>query len=544
MSSIPRQSTSASVTREPKATVARIAIFAAASAPETSSVGSASAKPRCCASASASSNVAPPSISVRMKFVVPLTIPSTRWTFVTTSDSRSTLITGIAAQTLASKRSWTPASAAAAKSSAPRWATSCLFAVTTGFPAASSSSTWLACGLDAAHHLGDDADCGVVADRRGVRRQDARVGQEVALLLDVAYERADDPQPVPGCALDVLRVLDEKPVDRGADRSVAEEADSDDVAEASQPSTSDPSRRIRARSSRPTCSSVCSRRLRAQLGEAGLARVHLRDPLLRERARADVLEQLAHPLPDVLVDHARAAGEVAELGRVGDGVAHAGEATLPDQVDDELELVQALVVRDLGLVAGVDERLEARADELGDAAAEHGLLAEEVGLGLLGEARLDHAGAGGADPGPVREREVERAAARVLGDGDDRRRAEALLEEAAHDVAGALRRDHDHVVPRGRRDPPVVDVEAVREEERGAGGEVRRHVLLVHARLHLIRQEQRDDLRVARRPRRRCRPRRPASSAAAREELPSRRPTSTSTPESCRFSACAWPWLP
>ena len=44
-----------------------------------------------------------------MKFVVPLTIPSTRWTFVTTSDSRSTLITGIAAQTDASNRSCTPA---------------------------------------------------------------------------------------------------------------------------------------------------------------------------------------------------------------------------------------------------------------------------------------------------------------------------------------------------------------------------------------------------------------------------------------------------
>ena len=41
--SIPSNSTSSSVTREPNATVARIAIFAAASAPETSSVGSASA---------------------------------------------------------------------------------------------------------------------------------------------------------------------------------------------------------------------------------------------------------------------------------------------------------------------------------------------------------------------------------------------------------------------------------------------------------------------------------------------------------------------
>ena len=43
ISVMPRVSTSSSATREPKATVARIAIFAAASAPLTSSVGSASA---------------------------------------------------------------------------------------------------------------------------------------------------------------------------------------------------------------------------------------------------------------------------------------------------------------------------------------------------------------------------------------------------------------------------------------------------------------------------------------------------------------------
>ena len=78
---------------------------------------------------------------VRMKFVVPFTIPSTRWTREKDSDSRSTLITGIAAQTLASKRSCTPAADAVAKSSAPRRATSCLFADTTERPERSSSST-------------------------------------------------------------------------------------------------------------------------------------------------------------------------------------------------------------------------------------------------------------------------------------------------------------------------------------------------------------------------------------------------------------------
>ena len=118
-----------------------------------------------------------------------------------------------------------------------------------------------------------------------------------------------------------------------------------------------------------------------------------------------------HLVAHVLVDHARAARVVAELGRVGDRPAHVLEAALVHQVDDQLQLVEALVVGDLGLVAGRDERLEPGADQLGRAAAEHGLLAEEVGLGLLAERRLEDAGAAGADPDRVGEREVARAAA-------------------------------------------------------------------------------------------------------------------------------------
>src|SRR2546428_4873893 len=176
-------------------------------------------------------------------------------------------------------------------------------------------------------------------------------------------------------------------------------------------------------------------RLRAQLVQVRLAPVHLGDPLLREDALPDVGEELAHVLAHLAVDDARAAGEIAVLGRVGDRVAHAGKAALPHQVDDQLQLVQALVVRDLRLVAGLDERLEAEPHELGDAAAEDRLLAEEIGLGLLGEAGLDHSCAPGADPGAVGERQLEGVPARVLLHGDDRRRAVALGEEPADDVA-------------------------------------------------------------------------------------------------------------
>ena len=59
----------------PSRTLASAAVFAAASQPSTSSDASASAMPRACISASASSNRWPCSIAVRMKFVVLLTTP-------------------------------------------------------------------------------------------------------------------------------------------------------------------------------------------------------------------------------------------------------------------------------------------------------------------------------------------------------------------------------------------------------------------------------------------------------------------------------------
>src|SRR5665811_1462528 len=77
--------------------------------------------------------------------------------------------------------------------------------------------------------------------------------------------------------------------------------------------------------------------------EHGAVGLVLEDPLAREFAALDLGEQLAHGVAHVLVDDARAAREVAVLGGVADAVAHAGDALLPHQVDDELELIVDLM---------------------------------------------------------------------------------------------------------------------------------------------------------------------------------------------------------
>ncbi len=140
--------------------------------------------------------------------------------------------------------------------------------------------------------------------------------------------------------------------------------------------------------------------------------------------------------------------------------------------------MQRLEVRRLGLVPGVDERLVARLDELGEPAAQHDLLAEEIGLGLLFERGVEHAGAGRADRLRVRERGLLGLARLVGADGDERRHPTALLERAAHEVTGTLRGDHPHVDALRRADLAEVDVEPVRERERVALVEVRLDVVL------------------------------------------------------------------
>ncbi len=150
----------------------------------------------------------------RTKFVVPLTIPSTRCTFETTSDSRSTLMTGIAAQTDASKRSCTPAADAIANSSAPWRATSCLFAVTTDLPARSSSRTYSPAGSRPPITSATTSTAGSSrTSAKSVVSTPSPAGNG-ALLRRVADERAHDAQPVPGRALDLVGALDEQPVDR------------------------------------------------------------------------------------------------------------------------------------------------------------------------------------------------------------------------------------------------------------------------------------------------------------------------------------------
>ena len=156
--------------------------------------------------------------------------------------------------------------------------------------------------------------------------------------------------------------------------------------------------------------------------------------------------------------------------------------------------MEALEIGHFGRIAGLDQRLEPGLDQVGEAAAQHGLLAEQVGLAFLAEIGLDDARTAAADARGIGERDVMRVAARVLVDRDQAGHAAAADIFAAHGVAGALGRDHDHVDVGARLDQPEMDVEAMREGERGAGLHIALEVVGLDRRLMLVGREDHEDV--------------------------------------------------
>ena len=83
-----------------------------------------------------------------------------------------------------------------------------------------------------------------------------------------------------------------------------------------------------------------------------------------ELAGLDLGQNLLHLGAGLLVDDARAARVIAVFGGVRNRIAHVAEAALIDEIDDQLQFVQALEIGDFRGVAGFDQGFEAGADQL------------------------------------------------------------------------------------------------------------------------------------------------------------------------------------
>ena len=154
----------------------------------------------------------------------------------------------------------------------------------------------------------------------------------------------------------------------------------------------------------------------------------------------------------------------------------------------------ALEIRHFRRVTGFDEGFVAGHDEVRQTAAQHRLLAEQIGFALFLEGRLDDAGAAAADRRGVAQRDFEGVARGVLVDRDQARHTGAALIFGAHRVARALRRDHEDVEVGTRFDQLEVDVETVRERQRRTFFEVGGQVIAVQRGLSFVRRQHHDDI--------------------------------------------------
>src|SRR5271169_1668501 len=88
-----------------------------------------------------------------------------------------------------------------------------------------------------------------------------------------------------------------------------------------------------------------------QLRILAAAALVLGDPLTRKFTLLNLGENLAHFLLGRLVHHARSARQIAVLCGLADEAMHLRDAALMQEIDDQLELMQAFVIGNCGLVA-------------------------------------------------------------------------------------------------------------------------------------------------------------------------------------------------
>ena len=153
--------------------------------------------------------------------------------------------------------------------------------------------------------------------------------------------------------------------------------------------------------------------------------------------------------------------------------------------------MQHFVIGHFGLITGLDQGFVAGQHQLGGTAAQHGLLTEQIGLGLFAEGGGQHAAARSADAVGISQRPGKTGLGGILMNGDERRHTTTLLELATHQAARALGRNQHHIKVFARGDLLEVDVEAVRKQQHRVLGQLGLD-LFVQLLLRDIRHQHRD----------------------------------------------------
>src|SRR6266542_5740725 len=119
---------------------------------------------------------------------------------------------------------------------------------------------------------------------------------------------------------------------------------------------------------------------------------HLPNKFACKFSGTNVAQRGSHVLLHCLIDNLWTDGQFAPFGGIRNQSAHSGESCLMDKINNELEFVQTFEIGELGRIASANKGVEAGTNERARAAAEHGLLAKQIGLSLLAKSRFEYTG--------------------------------------------------------------------------------------------------------------------------------------------------------
>ena len=218
------------------------------------------------------------------------------------------------------------------------------------------------------------------------------------------------------------------------------------------------------------------------------------DEALRVFTSLNIFQALAHRIFGVFSHNAWARHVFAVFCIVRNRVIHVSDTAFIDQINDQLQFMQAFKVRHFRCITSFDQRFETSLNQFNRTTAQHSLFTEQVCFCLFAEVGFDDTGTAATIRHCIRQSDVAGRAGFILIDSDQVRHAATLSISTAYGVAWCFRSDHDDVQISAWHNLSVVNVEAMCKRKYRALLGVRCNVFVVHLSDIFIRQQNHDDV--------------------------------------------------
>ena len=221
---------------------------------------------------------------------------------------------------------------------------------------------------------------------------------------------------------------------------------------------------------------------------------HIQKKFFCKRTVLDVLQDLLHGCFGLFRNQLRSGDVIPVLSGVGNRISHSLEAGLIDQIHNQLHLVNTLKICISRIIACFGQSLITRLHQCAYTAAQHCLLAEQVGLGLGTESSLQNACPCTADRQCISQSHLQRFSGRILMNRYQTRYTFARLILTSYSMPGSFRSDHGNIYVLRRHDLIEMNVKAMGKHEHVAFFQIRLNILFVHGSLQFIVDQDHDDI--------------------------------------------------